>query len=119
MDLGVLTDVGEAIGTEGADVGEAPGIDRIAWINLGGGVVMLEICNFAVEVISKQAYITQAIQKFGVQETDAVKVDYDGALDSSSTGVTHPAPVLEGFAYQYVGRDCSYGLVPILYLYGG
>ena len=115
----MLTDVGEAIGTEGADVGEAPGIDGIARVDLCSGVVMLEIRNFAVEVISKQAYIAQTIQEFGVQKTNAVKVDYDGAFDSPGTGVTHPAPVLEGFADQHVGRNRGYGFVPILHLYGG
>lgn len=120
VDLGVCFEVGDAVGAEGAEVGEAAAVAEGAEVVFAtGGVFGGDLFEFGVEVGLEEAELLPAGELFFGGEGDGAEVDLDGAFDAAAAAFLHAAPVFERFGDEGVGGDGGDGAVPVADLDGG
>ena len=112
MHLGVVLDVVEEVGPEGADVGQSPQVDGQG-LGADTGVVLRELAVLVGNVVLKQLELREALDLLVVQEPHRGHVDIDGPLDPPGAILAHPAPVPERPGDEVLRRNRAQGLVPV------
>ncbi|MNQ81044.1 hypothetical protein D3C85_960480 [compost metagenome] len=112
----VLLQEGQAIGAEGADVGQPAAVGRHAGQFPHGLVGLGDVLRLGLQVVVQEAKAHQALGFFVGQETHAGRIDAQRALDAPAAGFEHVAVVAIAFREQLVGRHRGNGVVPVLHL---
>ncbi|MNJ62444.1 hypothetical protein D3C77_582840 [compost metagenome] len=82
VDPRVAAQVALHIRTEGADVGDTPGIHRLATGFGQLGVPVVDLAALVDQVVLQQVEAIQPLALLAVQEVDALLVDQQAALDA-------------------------------------
>ena len=116
MYVGVVLQIGQGKGTEGADVGQLAPVGGQLCHRAQGLVPAVQLLALLRQVVAEQAHLAQALLFFRREEAHPGGVDEQAALDAPPARLLHAPIVAERLAHQAPGGDGDDGLVEVLHL---
>ena len=119
MDAGMVLQISGAIGAEGADIGQVPGVGHGS---LRGGTFPVghaDFLQFRGKIIAQKVDFLPSLQLRFRSEPDGIKVNLYRAFDTPTAGIDHPSPIGKRFGNEVIGRDSGDGFIKVLDADGG